>query len=82
VSTFCVLFRHSLALAGSDAPASKRDVFTRAAEVFTIDPAPFEKLLDVREGRCKPREIDPPLLLASYLAEISKVIGAVDQIEK
>jgi len=82
VSTFCVLFRHALILRGADAPALKRDVIQRAREVFAIDAAPFEKLLDVREGRLKPRDIDPVLLLASYLKEISQVIDAVDQIER
>jgi len=82
VSTFCVLFRHALILRGADAPALKRDVIQRAREVFAIDAAPFEKLLDVREGRLKPRDIDPVLLLASYLKEISQVINAVDQIER
>jgi hypothetical protein len=82
VSTFCVLFRHALILGGSDAPDSKRDCIRRAHEVFAIDAAPFEKLLDVREGRLKPRDIDPALLLASYLKEISHVIDIVDKIEK
>ena len=82
VSTFCVLFRHALILRGSDAPALKRDVIQRASEVFAIDATPFEKLLDVREGRLKPRDVDPVLLLASYLKEISQVIDAVDQIER
>ena len=82
VSTFCVLFRHALILRGADAPALKRDVIQRAREVFAIDATPFEKLLDVREGRLKPRDIDPVLLLASYLKEISQVIDAVDQIER
>ena len=82
VSTFCVLFRHALILRGIDAPDLKRDVIQRAREVFAIDAEPFEKLLDVREGRLKPRDIDPVLLLASYLKEISKIIDVVDQIEK
>ena len=51
VSTFCVLFRHALILRGIDAPALKREVIQRAREVFGFDAAPFEKLLDVREGR-------------------------------
>jgi hypothetical protein len=82
VSTFCVLFRHALILRGVDAPALKRDVIERAREVFGIDAEPFERLLDVREGRLKPREVDPVSLLAPYLKEISQVIDAVDQIEK
>jgi hypothetical protein len=82
VSTFCVLFRHALILRGVEAPASKREVIDRSREVFGIDAAPFEKLLDVREGRLKPREVDPVTLVAAYLKEISLVIDAVDQIEK
>jgi hypothetical protein len=82
VSTFCVLFRHALILRGIDAPLLKRDVIQCAREVFAFDATPFEKLLDVREGRLKPREIDPVLLLASYLTVISQVIDAVDKIEK
>jgi hypothetical protein len=82
VSTFCVLFRHALILRGVDAPASKRDVIACTRQVFAIDAAPFEKLLDVREGCLKARDIDPVLLLASYLKEIAQVIDAVDQIEK
>jgi hypothetical protein len=82
VSTFCVLFRHALILSGIDAPALKRDVIERAREAFAIDATPFEKLLDVREGRLKPRDVDPVVLLASYLKEISHVIDAVDKIEK
>jgi hypothetical protein len=82
VSTFCVLFRHALILQGFDAPLLKRDVIQRAREVFAFDATPFEKLLDVREGSLKPREIDPVLLLASYLTAISLVIDAVDKIER
>ena len=60
VSTFCVLFRHALVLHGVDGAAAKaRGRSRRARERFGIDPAPFEKLLDVREGRIKPREMDP-----------------------
>jgi hypothetical protein len=82
VSTFCVLFRHALILKGVDAPVLKRDVIQRARAEFDFDATPFEKLLDVREGRLKARDIDPVILLASYLKEISQVVDAVDRIEK
>ena len=60
VSTFCVLFRHALVLHGVEAPPQKREVIAAArSERFGIDPAPFEKLLDVREERIKPREVEP-----------------------
>jgi len=82
VSTFCVLFRHALFLNGHDAPFLKRDVIQLARDVFAFDPRPFERLLDVREGRLKPRDLDPVPLLSSYLHEISSVIDAVDNIGK
>ena len=82
VSTFCVLFRHALFLKGFNAPFLKRDVIKLAREVFSFDPAPFEKLLDVREGRLKPRDIEPVTLLSSYLHEIAQVIDSVDTIDK
>jgi hypothetical protein len=82
VSTFCVLFRHALILKGVDAPILKREVIQRARTEFDFDATPFEKLLDVREGRLKAREIDPVVLLGSYLKEISQVVDAVDRIEK
>jgi hypothetical protein len=82
VSTFCVLFRHALALHGIEAPARKRDVVALAREHFAIDPAPFERLLDIREDRVKPREVDAAALLPPYLEAISTVIDAVDRVEK
>jgi hypothetical protein len=82
VSTFCVLFRHALALAGVDAPVRKREVIARAQEHFGINPQSFEKLLAIREEHLKPREVDPTELLGSYLEAIGKVIEAVDRMEK
>ena len=78
ISTFCVLFRHALILHGDPGPATKREVIARARERFGIDTHPFERLLDLREERIKPRELDGANLLASYMKGISTVIEAVD----
>ena len=82
ISTFCVLFRHALRLSGCDAPAQKREVIRLASGQFAFNPQPFDKLLDVREERLKPREVEPVSLLAPYLEGIAKVIDAVDRLEK
>jgi hypothetical protein len=79
VSTFCVLFGHALALRGVDAPPTKRAVMALAREHFQIDAAPFEKLLDVREGRIKPREADPVALLGAYLEGVGAVIARMER---
>jgi hypothetical protein len=82
ISTFCVLFRHALALHGVTVTARKREVITKARDHFGLDVVPFEKVLDVREDRLKPRELDPVALLGSYLEAIGKVIDAVDRLDK
>lgn len=82
VSTFCVLFRHALALHGVEAPLRKRETVREAGRQFGFDPLPFERLLDVREERSKAREIEPVALLSACLEGISKVIEAVDRLEK
>jgi hypothetical protein len=82
VSTFCVLFRHALLLHGVDVPPRKREVIQAARQRFALDAAPFEKLLDIREERIKPREVDPVALLDGYMVGIGVVIDAVDRIQK
>lgn len=82
VSTFCVLFRHSLLLAGFEAPFGKREVVAQARARFGLDTEPLEKLLDFREEKIKARELDPGRLLASYMKGIQTVIDAVDRLDK
>jgi hypothetical protein len=82
LSTFCVLFRHAIQLHGRDGAMGKREVIAQAREAFGVDPAPFERLLDMREEKIKPKELDPAALLGSYMKEISKVIDAVDVLAK
>ena len=82
VSTFCVLFRHALILHGVTGGARKRETIELAGQRFGIDTAPFSTLLDLREERIKPKDVDPEKLLGEYLKEIGKVIDAVDILEK
>jgi predicted nucleotidyltransferase len=82
LSTFCVLFRHALLLAGVEAKIGKREIIEQARDTFGIDPAPFFKLLDLREKKIKPRELDPMPLLEQYMQGIRTVVEFVDQLEK
>lgn len=81
ISTFCVLIRHALILNGDEGPRRKREVIERARERFGIDPDPFMTLLDLREERIKPKQLNPEPLLAVYMREIEKVIAAVDALD-
>jgi hypothetical protein len=82
LSTFCVLFRHALALHGVDAPVKKREIIARTRDRFGIDAQPFDRLLDIREDRLKARDVEPVALLGSYLGGIAAVVEAVDRLAK
>jgi predicted nucleotidyltransferase len=82
LSTFCVLFRHAILLSGGEAPALKRDIVASSAQRFGFDPSPFERLLDLREEKIKPRDLDPAAAFEPYLRGIGAVIDAVDRIAK
>jgi hypothetical protein len=83
ISTFCVLFRHALRLAGHQPVFGKREVVAAVAEHFGASAEPFTELLDLRENRKKPKEVrDAVALFTSYLRQIEAVVHAVDQIEK
>jgi hypothetical protein len=82
VSTFCVLFRHALILHGVDCSARKREVIEKAGAKFGLRTDPFLKLLDLREERLRPKDVEPAALLGEYMGEIGKVIDAVDVLER
>src|SRR5215813_14971101 len=70
ISTFCVLFRHALMLHGREPKMNKREVIDESRLVFGIDASPFEKLLDLREDKIKPKDLDAAALIGPYLKEI------------
>ena len=80
VSTFSVLFRHALILHGVEAPLAKREVIAKAAAFFHFNAEPFERLLDVRDGKPAGRDVDSLKLLADYMTQVSTVIDAVDRL--
>ncbi len=82
VSTFCVLLRHALALHGFTPDMHKRETVRQGAAAFGFDPAPFEALLDLRDGKGKPGAGNPRALFSDYLKQIAVIIGAVDRLEK
>jgi predicted nucleotidyltransferase len=80
-STFCVLARHALRLAGQEAPMDRRGVLEQAGREFSFEPLAFYTLMDLREGKRKPREVEAVPLLEQYLREIEAVIAGVDRLE-
>ena len=80
VSTFCVLFRHALGLAGEQPLFDKHEVVKAAASRFGIDGQPFETLLQLREEKVTPRDLQPAPLFREYLRQIQNVVAAVDRV--
>jgi len=77
VSTFCVLSRHALALAGVTPAEDRRAVVRQVAQTIPVDMAVFESLLDIRESK-KTDVSDVMELFARYLVSIGKVVVFVD----
>lgn len=83
VSTFCVLFRHALRLAGDQPKYGKHEVVRAVQERWGVAAEPFETLLGLREGRRKPKEIaDSVELFRAYLTQIQVVVNAVDRLAR
>ena len=82
VSTFCILGRHALRLAGVEAAWSKREIAAACVQHFGLTGQSFYSLLDLREDRAKARDIDAAGLFEKYLADIAALIEAVDRIER
>ena len=83
VSTFCVLFRHALRLAGEQPRYGKHDVIRAVEARWGVSPDPFETLLALREGSRKIKEAPDSLeLFRAYLAQIQVVVDAVDRLAK
>lgn len=80
VSTFCVLGRHGLRLAGASAPMDKRGTVDQLIGAAGPEMRAFAVLLDVREGRSAPQEQDPVNLFRRYLAAVQRLIEFVDAI--
>ena len=80
VSTFCVLFRHALRLAGGQPEWKKHEIVAQTHAKFGIAAEPFTRLLDLREGKVKEKDVDAHALLGPYLYQIEEVIRVVDQL--
>jgi hypothetical protein len=82
VSTFCVLGRHALRLAGADATWSKRGIVAACMQRFGLAGHSFYTLLDLREGRAKAKDLAATKLFEDYLKDIALLVVAVDALDR
>jgi predicted nucleotidyltransferase len=79
VSTFCVLGRHALVLAGRNPPHDRHEMVGELAAAISADLSSFETLLAVRES--KPTHAEPLELFGEYLVSIGKLVTFVDRLK-
>jgi predicted nucleotidyltransferase len=83
LTSFATLFAPVLMLHGEpDPPSLKREIVSATARRLGIDAAPFERVFALRErGAQQPSEREAHELFTAYLAEIERVIEAVDELK-
>jgi hypothetical protein len=78
-STFAALFRHALIALGETAPGSRREAVDRLAAKLGFDPVAIHAVLDVRDGRRKPAEVEPEQTFAAYLDTVTRAAEEMDR---
>ena len=82
LSSFATLFAPVLLLHGQEPPVLKVEIVRAAARLLGLDGAVFERVFALREGDAPlPGEREADELFASYLAQVERVIEAVDRLE-
>lgn len=83
LASFAALFRAVLILHGKEAPVSKADTVRATAHLLNIEAEPFDRILELR-SKTKPAVSEAELdkLFSSYMAQIERVIQAVDRLEQ
>jgi predicted nucleotidyltransferase len=81
VSNFLVLARHALLVSGIAVGSDKRGIASQLGAIG-VDASPFDTLLDLREQKGKPADVEPSPLFGRYLKQIEAVVAHVDRLEK
>ena len=76
---FSTLFRHALIAQGQPMPATKREALKVLADNLGWDASPFQLVLDIREHRADPKQLEVKEVAAGYLAAVEQVTAAVDR---
>jgi predicted nucleotidyltransferase len=78
IPAFIAIFEALLYLKDKDIPKEKREIIRATAEEFDIDASVFEKLLDIKEEKVKPGDMEVTNLFKDYLREARKLSKLVD----
>ena len=78
-SSFAALFRHALIALGEARAETKREAIERIARFAEADPAGFQTILALREGKLSARQIEVDKTLNQYLVFVEAVTCKFDR---
>jgi hypothetical protein len=78
-SAFAALFRHALMALGEAPAETKREAIGRVAQFAGADPAGFQTILGLREGKVRERDIDVEKTLNQYFSFVQAVTDKFDR---
>jgi hypothetical protein len=84
LSSFAALFRAVLLLRGQEPPVSKPESVRALVQLLKLEREPFERIFQLRSAGAETADLtdrEANELFAAYLAQIERVIEAVDQLE-
>ena len=81
LSSFAALFQAVLLLFGEEAPVGKADVIRATVRLLKLEPAPFERVFELRNDVNQPSSTkEANDLFAEYMFQIEQVVEAVDEL--
>jgi len=78
IQAFIAIFNALLYLKGREIPEEKREIISSTALAFDLNSDLFSRLIDIREGKFKPGDIEIGKLFKGYLSEVRKLSKLVD----
>jgi hypothetical protein len=78
-SAFAALFRHALIALGEAPAETKREAIERIAQFAGADPAGFQSILSLREGKLSARDIDAEKTINQYFSLVEAVTEKFDR---
>jgi hypothetical protein len=78
-SAFAALFRHALIALGETPAGTKREAVERIAKFAGADPAGFQAILTLREGKLSARDIDAEKTINQYFSFVEAVTEKFDR---
>ena len=78
LQAFVAIFDALLYLKGKEIPLKKSEAIRLTCETFDLDSMLFEKVLDIKEEKTKPKDPEINTLFQAYLKEVRKLSRIVD----